>query len=106
VLGAVMSSKVSDVFEENWKAAGIPAPPNPQLEQAAEFGMVPPGLAQAPGMTPDLAQTITGVIHDTFLDGMGLAFTVAGVVAVVAAVVALLTKRGENAEAGMGGAHI
>ncbi|MFJ3534820.1 MFS transporter [Streptomyces sp. NPDC090109] len=106
VLGAVMSSKVSAVFEENWKAAGIPAPPNPQLEQAAEFGMVPPELAKAPGMTPDLVQTITGVIHDTFLDGMGLAFTVAGVVAVVAAVVALLTKRGENAEAGMGGAHI
>ncbi|MFF4869405.1 MFS transporter [Streptomyces sp. SID5770] len=106
VLGAVMSSKVSAVFEENWKAAGIPAPPNPQLEQAAEFGMVPPELAKAPGMTPDLVQTITGVIHDTFLDGMGLAFTVAGVVAVVAAAVALLTKRGENAEAGMGGAHI
>nr|WP_030210781.1 MFS transporter [Streptomyces bikiniensis] len=106
VLGAVMSSKVSGVFEDNWKAAGIPAPPNPQLEQAAEFGMVPPELAKAPGMTPDLAQVIGGVIHDTFLQGMGLAFTVAGVVAVVAAGVALLTKRGENAEAGMGGAHI
>ncbi|MFE0772676.1 MFS transporter [Streptomyces sp. NPDC058861] len=106
VLGAVMSSKVSDVFADNWKAAGIPAPPNPQLEQAAEFGMVPPELAKAPGMTPDLVQVIGGVIHDTFLQGMGLAFTVAGVVAVVAAGVALLTKRGENAEAGMGGAHI
>ncbi|MFB7030656.1 MULTISPECIES: MFS transporter [unclassified Streptomyces] len=106
VLGAVMSSKVSGVFADNWKAAGIPAPPNPQLEQAAEFGMVPPELAKAPGMTPDLVQVIGGVIHDTFLQGMGLAFTVAGVVAVVAAGVALLTKRGENAEAGMGGAHI
>ncbi|MEV7670247.1 MFS transporter [Streptomyces sp. NPDC088752] len=106
VLGAVMSSKVSGVFADNWKEAGIPAPPNPQLEQAAEFGMVPPELAKAPGMTPDLVQVITKVIHDTFLQGMGLAFTVAGVVAVVAAGVALLTKRGENAEAGMGGAHI
>ncbi|PVC71943.1 MFS transporter [Streptomyces sp. CS081A] len=106
VLGAVMSSKVSGVFADNWKAAGIPAPVNPQLEQAAEFGMVPPELAKAPGMTPDLVQVITKVIHDTFLQGMGLAFTVAGVVAVVAAAVALLTKRGENAEAGMGGAHI
>ncbi len=106
VLGAVMSSKVSDVFADNWKGAGIPAPPNPQLEQAAEFGMAPPELAKAPGMTPDLVQVITKVIHDTFLQGMGLAFTVAGVVAVVAAGVALLTKRGENAEAGMGGAHI
>ncbi|MFC7931762.1 MFS transporter [Streptomyces cinereoruber] len=106
VLGAVMSSKVSGVFADNWKAAGIPAPVNPQLEQAAEFGMAPPELAKAPGMTPDLVQVITKVIHDTFLQGMGLAFTVAGVVAVVAAAVAVLTKRGENAEAGMGGAHI
>lgn len=52
VLGAVMSSKVADAFEGNWKEAGIPAPADPQLEQAAEFGMAPPELAQAPGMTP------------------------------------------------------
>ncbi|MFJ8659149.1 MFS transporter [Streptomyces sp. NPDC093795] len=106
VLGAVMSSKVAGAFEDNWKEAGIPAPVNPKLEQAAEFGMAPPELAQAPGMTPDVLQQITGVIHDTFLDGMGLAFTVAGVVAVVAALVATLTKRGENAEAGGMGGHI
>ncbi|MBD0707991.1 MULTISPECIES: MFS transporter [unclassified Streptomyces] len=107
VLGAVMSSKVSDSFAGNWKAAGIPVPADPQLEQAAEFGMAPPELAQAPGVTPELFQTITKVIHDTFLDGMGLAFTVAGGVAVVAALVATLTKRGENAEAGGGmGGHI
>ncbi|GAA2802583.1 MFS transporter [Streptomyces showdoensis] len=106
VLGAVMSSKVSSAFAENWKAAGIPTPPDPRLEQAAEFGMVPPELAKAPGMTPDMFQVIGKVIHDTFMDGMGLAFTVAGVVAVVAAVVATLTKRGANAEAGAGAAHI
>ena len=63
-------------------------------------------MAKAPGMTPDLFAKITDVIHDTFLQGMGLAFTVAGVVAVVAALVATLTKRGENAQAGMGGGHI
>ncbi|MEU8619694.1 MFS transporter [Streptomyces sp. NPDC048623] len=106
VLGAVMSSKVSDSFGANWTAAGLPGPADPRLEQAAEFGMVPPELAKAPGMTPDMVQVIGKVIHDTFLDGMGLAFTVAGVVAVVAAVVATLTKRGENAEAGAGAAHI
>ncbi|GAA3922288.1 MFS transporter [Streptomyces gulbargensis] len=106
VLGAVMSSKVSSAFAENWKAAGIPAPADPALEQAAEFGMVPPQMAQAPGMTPELFQQIGAVIHQTFLDGMGLAFTVAGAVAVLAALVATLTKRGENAEAGAGAAHI
>ncbi|BAU82932.1 lrgA-associated membrane protein lrgB [Streptomyces laurentii] len=106
VLGAVMSSKVADSFATNWKAAGIPVPPDPRLEQAAEFGMVPPELAKAPGMTPDLFGAIGKVIHETFMDGMGLAFTVAGGVAVVAALVATLTKRGENAEAGAGAAHI
>ncbi|MFE0648080.1 MFS transporter [Streptomyces sp. NPDC059534] len=106
VLGAVMSSKVSGAFEGNWKEAGIPVPADPRLEQAAEFGMAPPEMAKAPGMTPDLFEKISGVIHDTFLDGMGLAFTVAGVVAVVAALVATLTKRGENAEAGGMGGHI
>ena len=37
---------------------------------------------------------------------MGLAFTVAGGVAVVAVFVAILTKRGANAEAGAGVGHI
>ncbi|MET9951653.1 MFS transporter [Streptomyces sp. NPDC006339] len=106
VLGAVMSSKVSGVFAENWKDAGIPVPADPRLEQAAEFGMVPPELAKAPGMTPDMLSAIGKVIHETFLQGMGLAFTVAGAVAVVAALVATLTKRGANAEAGAGAAHI
>jgi hypothetical protein len=106
VLGAVMSAKVSAEFAANWKDAGIPAPADPRLEQAAEFGTVPGELAQAPGMTPDLVTKIGDVIHDTFMSGMGLAFTVAGIVAVVAALVAVLTKRGENAEAGAGAAHI
>lgn len=106
VLGAVMTSKVNADFAGNWQVAGIPVPPDPRLEQAAEFGTVPAELAQAPGMTPEIATTIGDVIHDTFMSGMGLAFTVAGVVAVVAALVALLTKRGANAEAGAGAAHI
>jgi Major Facilitator Superfamily. len=105
VLGAVMSSKVNADFADNWKDAGIPVPPAPELEQAAEFGMVPPELAKAPGMTPDMLGAISKVIHDTFMSGMGLAFTVAGAVAVVAAFVATLTKRGANAGAG-GGVHI
>ncbi|MEE1753319.1 MFS transporter [Streptomyces sp. SP18CS02] len=106
VLGAVMSARVGADFADNWKDAGIPVPADPKLEQAAEFGIVPAELAKAPGMTPDMLDRISGVIHDTFMSGMGLAFTVAGAVAVVAALVATLTKRGENAEAGAGAAHI
>lgn len=66
----------------------------------------PRRLAKAPGMTPDVIDRIGGVIHDTFMSGMGLAFTVAGIVAVIAALVATLTKRGANAEAGAGVGHI
>ncbi|MFI6639909.1 MFS transporter [Streptomyces sp. NPDC050504] len=106
VLGAVMSSKVSGDFAANWKEAGVPGPYDPRLEEAAEVGAVPGELADAPGMTPDLFEKIGGVIKDTFMSGMGLAFMVAGVVATVAALVAMLTKRGENAEAGGGGVHI
>lgn len=54
----------------------------------------------------DLAAKITTVAHDTFMSGMGLACLVAAVVAAAAIFVALLTKRGENAEAGAGAAHI
>ncbi|MFC9173430.1 MULTISPECIES: MFS transporter [Streptomyces] len=107
VLGAVMSSKVSAEFAGNWTDAGLPGTPDPGLEKAAEFGMVPvDALSKAPGMTPEVVDTIGKVIHDTFMSGMGLAFTVAGVVAVVAAGVATLTKRGANAEAGAGVGHI
>ncbi|WP_412104457.1 MFS transporter [Streptomyces anulatus] len=107
VLGAVMSSRVSSEFADNWAGAGLPGAPDPKLEEAAEFGMVPAEeLAKAPGMTPGVIDRIGGVIHDTFMSGMGLAFTVAGVVAVVAAFVATLTKRGANAEAGAGVGHI
>ncbi|SCF77421.1 drug resistance transporter, EmrB/QacA subfamily [Streptomyces sp. Ncost-T6T-2b] len=107
VLGAVMSAKVSADFADNWAGAGLPGAPDPKLEEAAEFGMVPvDALSKAPGMTPDIVERIGGVIHDTFMSGMGLAFTVAGIVAVVAAFVATLTKRGENAEAGAGVGHI
>ncbi|MDT0490634.1 MFS transporter [Streptomyces griseus] len=107
VLGAVMSSKVSADFADNWTAAGLPGEPAPGLEKSAEFGMVPvDALSQAPGMTPEIIAGIGGVIRDTFMSGMGLAFTVAGCVAVVAALVATLTKRGANADTGAGVGHI
>ncbi|WP_372340722.1 MFS transporter [Streptomyces sp. AS13] len=107
VLGAVMSSKVSADFAGNWRDAGLPGPANPKLEKAAEVGTVPADdLAKVPGMTPDVIDGIGSVIHTTFLSGLSLAFTVAGVVAVIAALVATLTKRGENAEAGAGVGHI
>lgn len=105
VLGAVMASTVGNSFGDNWNAAQLPALTPGQLELAEKGVQV--GLAPVPPGAPEpVAQAITQVAHQTFVDGMSTAFTVAGVVAVVAAVVACFTKRGENAAAGAGAAHI
>ncbi|QEU94600.1 MFS transporter [Streptomyces kanamyceticus] len=106
VLGAVMSNKVNSELAGNWKEAGLPDAPPPGLDKAAAIGAVPEQVAKAPNMNPGVLAKITDTIHDTFMSGMGLAFTVAGVVAVIAAFVAVLTKRGANADAGAGVGHI
>ncbi|MEU3842247.1 MFS transporter [Streptomyces sp. NPDC028635] len=105
VLGAVMASKVDSDLPVNWKDAGLPPLTPQQLGQASEAVQV--GVAPVtPGIPAPVAEKITGVAHDTFISGMSLASLVAAGVAVVAVFVAFLTKRGENAEAGAGAAHI
>ncbi|MGW2725054.1 MFS transporter [Streptomyces sp. NPDC001492] len=105
VLGAVMASKVDNDLAGNWKDAGLPPLTPAQLGQASEAVQV--GVAPVAKGTPDaIAAKIADVAHDTFISGMSLASLVACGVAVVAVFVALLTKRGENAEAGAGAAHI
>lgn len=105
VLGAIMASRVDAELADNWKAAKLPALSPEQLGQASsaiKVGM-PPVTKETP---PEIAGKIAGVAHDTFVSGMSTAFMVAGIVAVIAALVATLTKRGENAEAGAGAGHI
>nr|WSW69424.1 MFS transporter [Streptomyces sp. NBC_00995] len=105
VLGAIMAARVDSELPGNWTEAKLPPLSPEQLDQASsaiKVGMPP----VAEGTPPDVAGKIVGVAHDTFVSGMSTAFMVAGIVAVVAALVATLTKRGENAEAGMGGGHI
>ncbi|MEV8539312.1 MFS transporter [Streptomyces sp. NPDC051572] len=105
VLGAVMASRVDSDLAGNWTDAGLPKLTQPQLDAAAEAVQV--GVAPiAPGTPETVAAKITQVAHDTFISGMSLACLVAAGVAVVAVFVALLTKRGENAETGAGAAHI
>ncbi|MFD7293235.1 MFS transporter [Streptomyces sp. NPDC059897] len=105
VLGAVMASKVDSDLAGNWTGAGLPPLTHDQLGQASEAVQV--GVAPVPpGAPPALAEKITGVAQDTFMAGMSMACLVAAGVAVVAILVALLTKRGANAEAGAGAAHI
>ncbi|POX53751.1 MFS transporter [Streptomyces sp. Ru71] len=105
VLGAVMASKVDSDLPGNWTDAGLPPLTPEQVGQASEAVQV--GVAPVPPGTPaQIGEKITGVAHDTFISGMSLASLVAAGVAVVAVLVAFLTKRGENAEAGAGAAHI
>ncbi|MER7900370.1 MFS transporter [Streptomyces sp. NPDC096046] len=105
VLGAVMASKVNSDLAGNWGKAGLP-PLTPEQERQASEAVqvgVPP---VAPGTPDAIAAKITGVAHDTFISGMSAASLVAAGVAAVAVLVAFLTKRGANAEAGAGAAHI
>ncbi|WP_406255370.1 MFS transporter [Streptomyces chartreusis] len=105
VLGAVMASKVDSELAGNWADAGLPALTPAQDAQASEAVQV--GVAPVAPGTPDAIVTkITDVAHDTFISGMSLASLVAAGVALVAVAVAFFTKRGENAEAGAGAAHI
>ncbi|MCX4476808.1 MFS transporter [Streptomyces cellulosae] len=105
VLGAVMASKVDGDLPGNWEKAGLPPLTPEQAGQASEAVQV--GVPPVPKDTPEaIAAKITDVAHDTFISGMSLASLVAAGVAAVAVLVALLTKRGENAEAGAGVGHI
>ncbi|MCT7351905.1 MFS transporter [Streptomyces sp. 15-116A] len=105
VLGAVMASKVDSDLEGNWTDAGLPPLTPEQAGQASEAVQV--GAAPVPPGTPEaIATKITDVAHDTFISGMSLASLVAAGVAAVAVLVAFLTKRGANAEAGAGVGHI
>ncbi|MFI0819670.1 MFS transporter [Streptomyces sp. NPDC021098] len=105
VLGAVMAGKVDDTLPDKWAKAGLPPLKPEQASKASDAVAV--GMPPAPkGTPPEILAKITSVTHDTFVSGMGLAFSVAAVVSVVAALVAAFTKRGDNAEAGGGGVHI
>ncbi|MFJ8542016.1 MFS transporter [Streptomyces sp. NPDC093586] len=105
VLGAVMASKVDSDLPGNWAEAGLPKLGPEQQELAAQA--VQQGVAPVPGGTQaPIAAKIADVAHDTFISGMSLASLVAAGVAVVAVLVAFLTKRGANAEAGAGVGHI
>ncbi|OIJ66209.1 MFS transporter [Streptomyces mangrovisoli] len=105
VLGAVMASKVDHDLAGNWAKAGLPKLTDAQealASQSVQQGVAPVGE----GTPQAIAAKIASVAHDTFISGMSLASLVAAGVAAVAILVALLTKRGENAEAGAGVGHI
>ncbi|KJS62491.1 MFS transporter [Streptomyces rubellomurinus] len=96
VLGALMAARVGDRLSEKWAAAGLPPVEGEQaegLKQAAQLGIAPPA---PPGTSQQAADTMAGVVHESFVSGMSLAFAIAAVVAFGAAVLGLLTRRGST----------
>jgi hypothetical protein len=96
VLGTIMATKVGSVLVGRLTEAGTPAPIAAQLAGAKDY--VAQGVSPVPpGAPAPLAHAITNGSHLAFLDGFSTSLTVGAIVAVVAAVGALLVRKGENA---------
>ncbi|MGW4805633.1 MFS transporter [Kitasatospora sp. NPDC004272] len=99
VLGAVMASKVTSELPGKWAATGAPFPTGEQgelLKQGAQLGVAPQAADLGPSATPEFARGVADAVHSSFVSGMGVAFVVAAVVALAAAGLGLLTRRGVN----------
>jgi EmrB/QacA subfamily drug resistance transporter len=94
VLGAVMSAKVDSLLPSRWAAAHLPALSPDQLATVKSLTTVGAAPPAQKGMSPQLVATIADVTHTTFVSGMTASFLVASVVAVVGALIALLTRKG------------
>ena len=92
VLGAIMAARVDALLPARWAAAHLPSLSPAQLaavKSATSVGVAPVPTARQP-RSPTL---IADVTHATFISGMTASFLVASMVAVVGAVIALLTKK-------------
>lgn len=95
VLGTVLSTKVGDVLFDRLTGSGVPEAAAQKL--SGQTAYVAQGVAPVPPGTPGrAAEAITNGSHLAFMDGFQSSMTVAGVVAVAAAFIALLVKRGET----------
>uniref|UniRef100_UPI0035300F7D MFS transporter n=1 Tax=Nonomuraea sp. G32 TaxID=3067274 RepID=UPI0035300F7D len=90
VLGAVMAAQISATLPGHLgpAAQAIPAAQLAGLEKAAAFGSAPPGLGQP----------IVDAVHNSFMDGMSVAFLVSTGIAVLTAALTLFVKAGRKAE--------
>jgi EmrB/QacA subfamily drug resistance transporter len=96
VLGAIMAARVDSLLPARWAGAHLPALDPAQLAAVKSAASV--GTAPVSSSTPaQVAEAITNVTHATFMSGMTASFTVAAIVALGGAVIALLTKRGAHA---------
>ena len=96
VLGAVMSAKVNSLLPAKWAAAHLPALHPAQLAEVKSLATVGVAPVQK-GTSAQVVAAIADVTHSTFVSGMTAAFLTAAIVAVVGALIALLTKKGHAA---------
>jgi EmrB/QacA subfamily drug resistance transporter len=95
VLGTILASRVGDVLVGRLTEAGVPAGAAEQLSGTARY--VGQGVAPVPpGASKQAADAITTGSHLAFMDGFQTSLAVASVVAVAAALVALLVRRGQS----------
>ncbi|MDQ7906992.1 MFS transporter [Phytohabitans sp. ZYX-F-186] len=99
VFGTILATRVGDVLVEKLTGAGVPAEMAPGFTAAEDY--VAQGVAPVPPGAPQpLADAITTGSHLAFMTGFQGALTVGAAIALLAAVAALLVRRGENTTAG------
>jgi hypothetical protein len=94
VLGAVMSSQVTNLLPTRWAAAHLPPLHPAQLAGligATEVGVAPPPQKGEPAQ---VTAAIAHVVHGVFTSGMSAGFVTAFGVAVAGALIAFLTRKG------------
>ncbi|GAB2920568.1 MFS transporter [Nonomuraea fastidiosa] len=90
ILGAVMASEISSKMPGYLGPIAQQIPPEQMaaLEKAAAFGAAPPGLPEP----------IVNAVHNSFMDGMHLAFVVSTCIAVITAALTMFVKAGRKTE--------
>ncbi|GAA1635640.1 MFS transporter [Nonomuraea maheshkhaliensis] len=92
ILGAVMAGEISRTLPGYLgpAAQAIPAEQMTALEKIAAFGQAPPGVPQQ----------VADALHNSFMDGMHLAFLVSTGIAVLTALLTLFVKAGRKSAEG------
>jgi EmrB/QacA subfamily drug resistance transporter len=99
IFGTVMATRVGDVLFGKLTGAGVPASVAKALDGSKEY--VAQGVAPVPhGASAPLAHAVTTGSHLAFLSGFTTSLVIASIVRLVAAIGALVVRRGENATGG------
>jgi EmrB/QacA subfamily drug resistance transporter len=99
IFGTVMATRAGDVLFDELTGAGVPSGVASALDGAKEY--VAQGVAPVPrGASAPLAQAVTTGSHLAFMNGFSTSLLIASIVSVVAALGALVVRKGGNATGG------